>query len=45
MSRATAPRCHGRRMRQDRATRGTYRCAVCGTWTARLIAALAGGAR
>ncbi|MFB7467098.1 hypothetical protein ACFCZ1_26985 [Streptomyces sp. NPDC056224] len=47
MSRHTAPVCHGRRMKQDRTTRGTYRCLVCGTWTARLLAAVlpSGGGR
>ncbi|MER5417259.1 hypothetical protein [Streptomyces virginiae] len=48
MARHTSPTCHGRRMKTDRIARGTYRCAVCGSSTARLLAAVlaaAGGAR
>ncbi|MDA5283680.1 hypothetical protein [Streptomyces sp. Isolate_45] len=42
MSRATAPRCHGRRMKADKAGR-EFRCPRCGAWTVRLLAL--GGAR
>ncbi|MFC9825267.1 hypothetical protein ACFQ9Q_37980 [Streptomyces virginiae] len=43
MSRATAPRCHGRRMKHDPKGR-QYVCPRCGGWTTRLLALVAGGA-
>nr|WP_264179169.1 hypothetical protein [Streptomyces halstedii] len=43
MARATAPVCHGRRMRLDSRTR-QYVCRTCGAWTTRTTAPVTGGA-
>lgn len=44
MSRATAPRCHGKRMKADKGAR-QYVCARCGGWTIRLLASESEGLR
>ncbi|MFZ3475780.1 hypothetical protein ACODT3_40430 [Streptomyces sp. 4.24] len=44
MSRATAPRCHGKRMKADKGAR-QYVCLRCGGWTTRLLASWLEGLR